>query len=103
MYGKMVTMTDVEAALMQIGGADEAVVVAIAEADAEGFLVAYYVAEGNDGPGPDAIRKELRARLPPEISPMEVISLEELPITDPKRIDRRPLAAELRKFERRST
>ncbi|HUF73008.1 MAG TPA: AMP-binding protein [Gammaproteobacteria bacterium] len=101
-YGKMVTLTDIESAMMSIDGVDEAVVVAIAKADAERFLAAYYVAVGAEAPDPDTIRRELRTRLPPEILPRKIVRLEALPVTDRNKIDRRRLAAEVSDFECRS-
>lgn len=99
-YGKMVTITDVEEALLAADGIEQAVVVAVARPDAETFLAAYYIAEDGLQPAPDHIRSILRTRFPAEIVPKKIIRLGSFPVTERNKIDRRRLASEVYEFER---
>ena len=82
---------EIEAALLELGGIREAVVVARADRPGESRLVAYVV----PGPGPvpmvSALRSGLQAKLPEYMLPATFVLLEALPRTPNGKLDRQAL------------
>ena len=99
-YGKMVTITDVEEALLEADEIEQAVVVAVSRPETERFLAAYYIAEDGSQLAPAHIRSILRESFPPEVVPKKIIRLGSFPVTERNKIDRRRLASEVHEFER---
>jgi amino acid adenylation domain-containing protein len=91
-YGKMVTISEVEEALLEMPGVREAAVVAVTDKVAETFLIAYYVAEPKSEIGDGEVREWFVARFPSEIVPKQIIPLDALPVTSRNKIDRMRLA-----------
>jgi len=91
LYGKMVMLTDLEEALLELPGIDNAVVVPILSDGADTALAAYYVGRGDAPPSDETMRQHLLSRFPIEILPKRFVRLDELPTTDRNKIDRRGL------------
>jgi amino acid adenylation domain-containing protein len=90
-YGKMVSMTDVEEALLDVAGVKEAVVVA-RDTGAHGHvLIAYYTSDSKSDLSHADLRAGLRQRFPSEVIPKEFIRLDAIPVTKSNKIDRRKL------------
>jgi acyl-coenzyme A synthetase/AMP-(fatty) acid ligase len=94
LYGKMVMLTDLEEALLQLPEIANAVVVPILNDGADTTLVGYYVVRGNAPPSDEAMRRHLLSRFPIEVVPKRLVRLDELPTTDRNKIDRRRLMYE---------
>lgn len=92
-YGKMVTITDIEAFLLEQEGVDDAAVVPIVDGVTERFLAAYFVPARGESAMPDRLRAALAERFPVEIVPRKLIELQSLPITARDKIDRRRLVS----------
>jgi amino acid adenylation domain-containing protein len=84
---------EVESALLRHPGVREAVVTAAAAPAGGHRLVAYYVAEGADGPAPAELRSHLRENLPEHMVPSLFVSLPEIPLNANGKVDRRALPA----------
>ncbi|HEX7240013.1 MAG TPA: amino acid adenylation domain-containing protein, partial [Longimicrobiaceae bacterium] len=82
---------EVEAALLEHPGVQEAVVVAREDAPGERRLVAYVVAGGEAAPA--ALRAHLRERLPEHMVPSAFVALDALPLNLHGKTDRRALPA----------
>jgi acyl-coenzyme A synthetase/AMP-(fatty) acid ligase len=91
LYGKMVMLTDLEEALLQMPGIENAVVVPILSEGADTTLVAYFVTQVDTPPSHDSMRQHLLSRFPIEVLPKKFVRLDELPTTDRNKIDRRKL------------
>jgi amino acid adenylation domain-containing protein len=91
LYGKMVMLTDLEEALLQLPDIENAVVVPILSEGADTTLVAYFVTRGGASPSHDSMRQHLLSRFPIEVLPKKFVRLDELPTTDRSKIDRRQL------------
>jgi amino acid adenylation domain-containing protein len=94
LYGKMVMLTDLEEALLQLPEIDNAVVVPLLNDGADTTLVGYYVARGDAAPSQETLRRHLLSRFPIEVVPKRLVRLDELPTTDRNKIDRRRLMYE---------
>jgi surfactin family lipopeptide synthetase C/lichenysin synthetase C len=87
----MVSMTDVEEALLDVAGVKEAVVVA-RDTGAHGHvLIAYYTSDSKSDLSHADLRAGLRQRFPSEVIPKEFIRLDAIPVTKSNKIDRRKL------------
>jgi acyl-coenzyme A synthetase/AMP-(fatty) acid ligase len=94
LYGKMVMLTDLEEALLQLPEIDNAVVVPILNDAADTSLIGYYVVRGDADPSHEAIRGHLLSRFPIEVVPKRFVRLDALPTTDRNKVDRRRLMYE---------
>ncbi|MCR9278933.1 MAG: amino acid adenylation domain-containing protein [Pseudomonadaceae bacterium] len=87
--GQRVELAEIETALRAIHGVRQAVANPYV-LPAGGTLIAGYLT-GDDIPDPDAIRRELAGGLPEHMLPSRIVLLEQLPLTDSGKIDRRNL------------
>jgi acyl-coenzyme A synthetase/AMP-(fatty) acid ligase len=94
LYGKMVMLTDLEEALLQLPEIENAVVVPILNDGADTTLVGYYVVRGGAAPSHGTLRRHLLSRFPLEVVPKRLVRLDELPTTDRNKIDRHRLMFE---------
>jgi acyl-coenzyme A synthetase/AMP-(fatty) acid ligase len=88
-YGKWVSVTELEDALLALPEVREAVVVA-REGPHGNELVAYYTTGGSDLPSGKVT--EAMSRFPTEIVPKDFVRLAEMPVTGSNKIDRKGLA-----------
>ncbi|MGH3486992.1 MAG: amino acid adenylation domain-containing protein [Actinopolymorphaceae bacterium] len=86
--GHRIELGEVEATLAGCPGVAAAVVVA-----RDDRLVAYYVAESGGGPGGEALREQLTARLPAVMVPAAYVGLDAMPLTANGKLDRAALPA----------
>ncbi|MFD5245857.1 amino acid adenylation domain-containing protein [Amycolatopsis sp. NPDC058340] len=91
--GYRVEPGEVEAALTEVPGVAQAIVVAREERPGEKRLIAYVTAEPGQGLGSDAVRARLAARLPEFMVPSVVLVLDGFPLTVNGKIDRAALPA----------
>ena len=90
--GHRVETAEVELALLELDGVQEAVVTAREGRGGEQELIAYVVPAGAP-PAPDALRAELGSRLPDYMVPAAFVTLPALPLTDTGKVDLRALPA----------
>ncbi|WP_405800100.1 amino acid adenylation domain-containing protein [Streptomyces sp. NBC_01506] len=91
--GHRVETGEVEAAVRaQPGVADAAVVAQDLGPGAGKRLLAYYIAGDERPPGPEEIRRELRARLPAPLVPARCVPVDRFPLTGTGKVDRAALA-----------
>lgn len=88
--GLRVEVEEVEAALCQLPGIRESVVVVTRDSDDEPRLIAYVAVDDNAG-SPPVLRKALEKQLPPQFLPAQIICLDELPHSLNGKIDRQRL------------
>jgi amino acid adenylation domain-containing protein len=86
--GFRVEMGEIEAALHELPGVREALVVVRQDQPGEKALVAYVVAQGTSG---KQLRALLRQKLPEYMVPAHFVELEQLPLTANGKIDRKAL------------
>ena len=92
--GFRVELREIEAALVELPGLSEAVVVAREDAPGDRRLVAYLVARGADGRCELAgLRRLLKGRLPDYMIPASFVVLDRMPLTPSGKVDRRALPA----------
>ncbi|WP_030437892.1 non-ribosomal peptide synthetase [Actinoplanes subtropicus] len=91
--GYRVEPAEVEAALTDVPGVAQAVVVAREDRPGEKRLIAYVTAGEEPAPDPAAIREHLAARLPGFLVPAVVVVLDAFPLTVNEKIDRAALPA----------
>jgi amino acid adenylation domain-containing protein len=84
---------EIEAVLSTHPGLRAACVVAREETQDRKFLVAYFVANSETGPGSDELRAYLKERLPEYMVPSVYVPLEALPLTPHGKVDRAALPA----------
>ena len=84
---------EIEAVLSTHPGLRAALVVAREETQGYKFLVAYFVANSETGPGSDELRAYLKERLPDYMVPSVYVPLEALPLTPHGKVDRAALPA----------
>lgn len=89
--GNRVEPVEVEAELVRVAGVKEAAVTTREGRRGEGQLVAYVVLDETDMPSADDIRRALERRLPNYMVPSVVVTLDELPLGQNGKIDRRAL------------
>jgi amino acid adenylation domain-containing protein len=89
--GFRVELGEVEAALGTHAGVREAVVITKEDSPGDKRLVAYYVVEPAATPTSGELRQFLKAKLPDYMIPSAFVSMERLPLTPNKKIDRRAL------------
>ena len=88
--GYRVELGGIETALEQFKGIRQAAAIARAGADgADKTLVGYYVADGDCDVG--ALREHLKAQLPDYAVPAHLVALDELPLNDNGKVDRKAL------------
>lgn len=90
--GVRVELGEIEAAITARPDIASAAVVATGD----GQLTAYVVAAGGHQPRPDAIAAGLRAELPEQLVPSEIVVRDALPLNPAGKLDRLALAAEAR-------
>ncbi|WP_437327214.1 amino acid adenylation domain-containing protein [Sorangium sp. So ce381] len=98
--GFRLELGEVEAALRQHPGLDDAVVLATADAHGDTRLVAYVVPNSGEQPAapgveasPAALRAHLQGRLPEHMVPSAFVALDALPMTANGKVDRAALPA----------
>ncbi len=84
---------EIEAVLSTHPGLRAALVVAREETQGQKFLVTYFVANSETGPGSDELRAYLKERLPEYMIPSVYVPLEALPLTPHGKVDRAALPA----------
>ena len=89
--GNRVEPAEVEAELVRLAGVKEAAVTTREGRRDEGRLVAYVVLDGTDMPSANDIRRALGRRLPKYMVPSAVVTLDELPLSQNGKVDRRAL------------
>lgn len=87
--GLLVVFADVESAVEKVEGVQRAVVVAAGESLRGSRLVAVCLAEGGEGPRPDAVRQKCFDLLPRYAVPDEVVIVDSLPHLPSGKVDRR--------------
>ncbi|MGW5652953.1 amino acid adenylation domain-containing protein [Streptomyces humi] len=94
-HGYRVELQEVEAAVRQVPGVSDAVVVALPGAtSAESRLAAHYIPAPAAGLSPDAVRATLRTRLPAHLVPGIIRPVGAFPLTSSGKADRAALARE---------
>ena len=88
--GFLVEPAEVEAALMAIPGIAQAAVVTRMDRG-EGRLDAYVVSSERPGPGIEALRRALQARLPAHMVPSSIVALERMPLNAAGKVARQML------------
>jgi amino acid adenylation domain-containing protein len=92
--GHRIELGEVEAALSQVPGVSEAVVIVREDTPGDARLVGYVVrADGVESNGAQEVRERLRARLPDYMVPAALVTLERMPLSPNGKIDRRLLPA----------
>jgi amino acid adenylation domain-containing protein len=89
--GHRVETSEVEAALLRLGGVRDAVVVGRSSASGGQRLVAYVVPDGEPAPTVSTLRGALAQRLPDFMIPSAFVLLEALPTTPSGKVDRQAL------------
>ncbi len=89
--GYRIDIDEIEAALLEFPGIKEAVVVARNNNSGNEQLVAYSVATMRPGPDVSALRTFLREKLPEYMIPAAFVTLEAMPLTATRKIDRKAL------------
>ncbi len=97
--GFRVELGEVENALTALPGVKQAVVTIHEEAGRDQRLVAYVVLSETKPPSTTHLRKHLREFLPDYMVPTAFVTLDELPLTANKKVDRRALPAPERSEE----
>ncbi|AWW43467.1 non-ribosomal peptide synthetase [Streptomyces cadmiisoli] len=94
--GYRVELQEVEAALKQVPGVADAVVVAVpGETSASTWLAAHYIAATGTQVSPSAVRDALRDRLPAHLVPAAIEAVTAFPLTASGKADRAALARAL--------
>ncbi|MCA1566176.1 MAG: amino acid adenylation domain-containing protein [Acidobacteria bacterium] len=91
--GFRIELGEVEAVLGLHEGVREAVVIAREDTAGERRLVAYIVGEGVAAPASNELREFLKERLPDYMVPTAFVSIDALPLTPNKKVDRSALPA----------
>jgi amino acid adenylation domain-containing protein len=91
-HGHRVAIADVERALLEIDGVEQAAVAPV-ERNGEAGLVAYVVPSTRPAPTVSAMRRGLAGRLPAHAIPEGYVLLDDLPLTAGGKLDRRALPA----------
>jgi amino acid adenylation domain-containing protein len=89
--GHRVELSEVETALIGVGGIREAVVMARPGATGERRLVAYVVSSARPAPTPGAVRRALAPTLPDHMIPAEIVAMDAMPLTPHGKVDRSAL------------
>ena len=89
--GNRVELAEIERALLSLGGLDEAVVLALKDADEEQRLVAYIVPRGGTPVMTGTLRHSLSEKLPSYMIPSNFVVLDSLPLTATGKVDRNAL------------
>ena len=89
LHGYRFELGEIEAALREHGGVQDAVVLARDDASGDKRVVAYVSPPGAD---PAALREYLKSRLPAYMVPAAVVRMERLPLTPNGKVDRQALA-----------
>jgi amino acid adenylation domain-containing protein len=92
--GFRIELEEIQAALAQIAGVNQAVAIVREDAPGDKRLVAYIVA-ASGSPATDAghVQNQLRAQLPEYMVPGAIVLLEEMPLTQNGKVDRAALPA----------
>jgi amino acid adenylation domain-containing protein len=91
--GFRIELEEIESALLQQEGVEQAVVVPSADAPGRQYLAAYLVCRAGFEPDPKALRRALAQRLPEHMIPAAFVSLAALPLSPNGKLDRRALPA----------
>jgi amino acid adenylation domain-containing protein len=89
--GYRIDMDEIEAALREYPSIKEAVVVARNNNSGDERLVAYLVLTVQPGPKVGELRRFLKERLPDYMIPHDFVTLEAIPLTDTRKVDRKAL------------
>ena len=91
--GHRIELGEIEASLNNLESIRDAVVVAREDTPGDKRLVAYLIVEGGSELEAEAVRKELRARLPEYMLPSSFVFLDKFPLTPNAKVDRKALPA----------
>ena len=91
--GFRIELGEIEAQLEQQPGVQQAVVNACEDKGGDKLLVAYIVAKADQPASAEALRTALAVILPPYMMPSQFVFLEEFPLTENGKIDRKSLSA----------
>lgn len=89
--GYRIDIDEIEAALRECPGIKEAVVVARNNNSGDERLVAYLVPTVQPGPKVGELRRFLNEKLPDYMIPHDFVTLEAIPLTDTRKVDRKAL------------
>jgi len=89
--GNRVELGEIETVLNEMDGVTQAAVVLREDRPGDQRLVAYLVVEEGAAADPDTLRRALAARLPEYMIPSAFVALEEMPVSDNGKLDRRAL------------
>jgi amino acid adenylation domain-containing protein len=89
--GNRVNVSETEAALLEIEGVDEAVVVGRERSPGDTTLVGYIVGDAAETPQVSELRRHLGERLPDYMVPSSFVFLDAMPLTATGKVDRRAL------------
>ena len=89
--GQRIELGEIEAALAQHDAVRSAVATAFGEPQGKKRLVAYVVPAEEGTANPEALRTHLEAKLPAHMVPSAIVPLDELPLTQNGKVDRKAL------------
>jgi amino acid adenylation domain-containing protein len=89
--GYRIDIAEIEAALLEFKSVREAAVMVRGDGHDEPRLVAYCIASSSPPPTSSALRQHLAERLPRDLLPSAYVWLEQMPLTDNDKLDRRAL------------
>jgi amino acid adenylation domain-containing protein len=89
--GYRIEINEIETALRECPGIEEAVVVARGNNSGDERLVAYLVPRVQPGPRVSELRRFLKERLPGYMIPHAFVTLDAIPLTDTRKVDRKAL------------
>jgi pyochelin synthetase len=98
--GYRIELGEIEARLQECAGVDLCIVIVREDTPREKRLVGYVVAKQGMSVEPDAVREQLRAKLPEYMVPAAIVVLDRFPLTPNGKVDRKGLPAPSRSPER---
>ncbi|MFQ5681991.1 MAG: AMP-binding protein [Candidatus Binatia bacterium] len=89
--GFRIEVAEIELALLDIPGINEAIVTSREDGQGDPCLVAYLVLRNSFGPSTEELRRYLKGRLPDYMIPTAFVNLKRMPLTPNGKVDRRAL------------